>query len=174
MKFAVVILLFISCIIGVVSAENVYIPTEQLATPYGTLYVHVLCMNNLISRDMTLTNLDAGQSITLELQPDGTFDTDLVAGNYLLVLEDGNAGHSESRQFTIVGGETSYEWFVGHAQSDHAGTLVSHIIHHSTNDFNWIPYYPSDHTICLYRNEQGYCKEWNEIIVDFFGSGNLD
>jgi hypothetical protein len=127
MKLAIIAVLIILCAVSIVSAENTYVPVEQpTVTQSGHLYIHVLCMHNLFSKDMTLTNLDNGQMITLELNPDGTFDTELIAGTYFLVLEDGNAGHSESRMFTIVNGETQHEWFIGHARSvDEVKTIIT-------------------------------------------------
>jgi len=118
MKFTLIGLVIILCLIcGTVSAENSYVPVEQpTISPYGHLYVHVLCMNNLISKDMVLTN-NAGDNTIISLQPDGTLDTPLIADDYILVLIDGNSGHSETRHFTITGGETTYVWFIGHARS---------------------------------------------------------
>jgi hypothetical protein len=118
MKFTLIGLIIILCLIcGTVSAENSYVPVEQpTISPYGHLYVHVLCMNNLISKDMVMAN-NAGDNVILTLQPDGTLDTPLIAGDYILVLIDGNSGHSETRHFTITGGETTYVWFIGHARS---------------------------------------------------------
>jgi len=123
MKLTPTILLLILCTFSIASAENIYIPVEQpTGTPYGTLYIHVLCMHDLFSKEIILINAE-GISTSLFLNPDGKYDTPLNPGHYKMILIDGNAGHREEREYDIVAGQTQTVTFIGHAVSSEPGKI---------------------------------------------------
>ena len=117
MKLTIIAVLIILCAVSVVSAENTYVPVEQTTQSYGNLYVTDRCHNNLFSHEMILINLTNNESESIFLNPDGKYDTQIVPGEYSLILLDGNAGHSEYQHFIINAGWTTYVNFIGHAIS---------------------------------------------------------
>lgn len=98
-------------------AVNEYHPIPQMTPAFGTVQVTVRCQHNLFSQEMILTSHTYDESMSVWLNPNGRWDTELIPGTYTLELLDGNAGHPESAVFTIRSGQVSYVNFIGHAMS---------------------------------------------------------
>ena len=119
-KRILVILFTMILLITVTSASpsEQYIPSPALTEePYGMLYGHVLCMHNLFSKEMVLTIQNFAENSSIMVGPDGKFNSPLNPGHYQITLIDGNAGHTETKEFDIVAGKITYIWFIGHAIS---------------------------------------------------------
>ena len=124
MKLTLTIILIALCVIGTVSAENIYSPVPA-TTPSltGHVWVTVRCHHNLFSREMILTSITNDGTEIVNITPDGKWDDELLTGDYGLILIDGNAGHPESTYFTIRPGESAYIPLIGHAVSSEPGVL---------------------------------------------------
>jgi hypothetical protein len=118
MKPILIILLLALCIIGTVSAENIYIPIPQTTpAPFGVLEVTLRDQHTLIPGSEHLLIIKDGETISDTISPDGYYYAFLVPGEYDLVLPDGNAGHPEYARITIQAGEKIVVPFLGHAVS---------------------------------------------------------
>lgn len=104
----------------------------------GQLYIDVLCMHNLFSKDVVIQRVivdnkspsfvngnsvkkeflarfvSDGANTTIQLAADGKYDTRLSPGTYALTLSDGNNGDPEYALVTICAGSSSRVHFVGH------------------------------------------------------------
>jgi hypothetical protein len=108
--------LFLLALIGGAQAENIYTPIPiTTPEPFGELNINVRCHHNLISQEMKLTSITNNEEMSVYLNPDGTYDTILVPGDYALILIDGNGGQTEYRYFTIQSGYSVQISFIGHA-----------------------------------------------------------
>ncbi|MCK9591418.1 MAG: hypothetical protein M0Q91_05345 [Methanoregula sp.] len=108
-------IILLSLIAGV-HAQNIYVPIPATTPdPYGTVYVDVRCQHGIYSSMMVLTSLTNNAASTVYLSPDGTWNTQLIPGDYALILLDGNMGRREYQFFTVQAGESAYVNFIGHA-----------------------------------------------------------
>jgi hypothetical protein len=116
--------LFLLCLIAGAHAENIYTPIPApTPAPFGVLDVTVRCHHNIISQEMILTSFTNNEKTSVYLNPDGTYDTLLVPGDYALILLDGNGGQRESRYFTIQSGYSVQISFIGHGVTFDSGPI---------------------------------------------------
>ena len=126
MKLPIIILLIALCIIGTVSAENIYSPVPATTpAPFGVLEITLRDHNTLHpgSELIIISNAD-GELMSDIISPDGFYYAWLVPGEYYLELPDGNAGHPEYAHVTIESGYKKVVPFLGHAISHDDSTPV--------------------------------------------------
>lgn len=118
-------LILLSLIAGV-QAANIYTPIVQMPPTTGHAYVTIRCMSNCFNYNMVLTSFSENQAENIAAMPDGRWDRELLPGDYVLILMNGNGEQREYRYFTIQAGETTYiDQFIGHAISGKRGNVTS-------------------------------------------------
>lgn len=88
---------------------------------YGTLSGSIRCGYNTLTKEVGIKN-DAdllNEFHYFPIRPDGTFEEQLIPGNFTLYLKDGDGGQPETSHAVIVAGKTSQPMneLKGHAVS---------------------------------------------------------
>lgn len=90
----------------------------KIEQQYGYIKVILRCGYNTLSPSFEITNDDAKITKTFSIEPDGSFKSEFITGNYTVYLPDGNGGQPEPAQhITVRAQQTSYVVFLGHAIS---------------------------------------------------------
>jgi len=118
---------------GVTSKYKDIDPVKELANSpamsVGVLQGNIRCGYNTLTYEVGVRNDLEGENGTFTffpIQPDGTFEIELIPGSFTLYLPDGNGGQPDYSHATIVAGKFSQpeKELIGHCVSQPSALLT--------------------------------------------------
>lgn len=107
----------------------------------GVLKFNLRCGYSTLTREVGIRNdaVPNGAFTFYPIQPDGSFETELVPGNFTVFLPDSNGGQPQTSRVTIVAGQVSYPFneMLGHAVSGYTEPIVPEVICPSVTTKGW-------------------------------------
>ena len=137
---------------------------ESPQSYFGVLKFNLRCGYSTLTREVGIRNdaVTGGEFTFFPIQPDGSFETELVPGNFTILLKDSNGGQPQTSHATIVAGQVSYPFneMLGHAVSGYTEPIIPEVVCPSVLSYGWV-FKPSMFWFKLHNEED--TAVWSNI-----------
>ena len=137
---------------------------ESPQSYFGVLKFNLRCGYSTLTREVGIRNdaVTDGEFTFYPIHPDGSFETELVPGNFTILLKDSNGGQPQTSHATIVAGQVSYPFneMLGHAVSGYTEPIIPEVVCPSVLSYGWV-FKPSMFWFKLHNEED--TAVWSNI-----------